>query len=106
MKHRGSQYWFWSDSKLPDESHEESLSNGLTIEVRARLSRKGITQLFIGIYTATGVPAAENYFDNRPNETVSQALSWGLTRARAMATSPTFDGLASLPTPETFFLKT
>lgn len=61
MRLRGGQCWAWADCKLPSKSHNESLSHGVEIEVQARLSRSGETQLFIGVYTQNGVMTAEEF---------------------------------------------
>lgn len=86
MWHRGDVFWQWADPTLHHRTHDEILPNGNAIDVQARLSRTGATQLFIGVYAAHGQRIFEEAFDKRPGETISTALSWGVTRARAMAT--------------------
>lgn len=86
MHIRGSEYWAWSDCQLPSKSHEERLSNGVEIDVQARLSRSGVTQLFIGVYGQGGSIAAEEFYPEMPDESVTTALAWGAQRARAIAT--------------------
>lgn len=50
MMRRGSKYWLWADCELHCRSHDEVLSDGTLIDVQTRVSRKGRTQLFVGIY--------------------------------------------------------
>lgn len=85
MRVRGREYWVWSDCQLPSKSHQESLSNGVEIDVQARLSRTNTTQLFIGIYEQSGAIAAEEFYPLVHDETVTSALAWGVQRARAIA---------------------
>ncbi|MNH35543.1 hypothetical protein D3C79_962360 [compost metagenome] len=54
--------------------------------MQVRLSRTGATQLFLGIYTCQGNALVEEYYDNRPGETMTRAMVWGVDRARALAT--------------------
>lgn len=77
MRHRGSQYWAWSDCRLPILSHDEALSNGMQLSVQARVSRNGVTQAFIGIYEDAGEMMVEEYYDSLFDETISQALAKG-----------------------------
>ncbi|VVO08385.1 hypothetical protein PS691_03201 [Pseudomonas fluorescens] len=85
MRVRGSEYWAWADCQLAGKSHQESLSNGVEIDVQARLSPSGATQLFIGVYAQSGEIAAEEFYPLVHDETVTSALAWGAQRARAIA---------------------
>jgi hypothetical protein len=85
MRTRGSAYWEWADSTLHSRTHEEELSGGATIDVQVRLSREGITQLFIGVYAATGMPLYEEGMDCRSSESMTRALAWGVGKARRIA---------------------
>jgi hypothetical protein len=55
MRIRGSMYRDWEDSQLECVTHEEAVESGSIIEVQARLSSAGDTQLFIGVYSSEGV---------------------------------------------------
>jgi hypothetical protein len=85
MMRRGSKYWLWADCELHSRSHDEVLSNGAVIDVQSRVSRKGRTQLFIGVYDKKGCPVFEESHDHLPNDTMTTALAWGVGRARSIA---------------------
>ncbi|WP_345956827.1 hypothetical protein Q9323_10630 [Pseudomonas fulva] len=85
MRIRGSVFWSWADPTLHHRAHEETLSDKTSINVQVRLSRKGLVQLFIGVYAPGGVPVYEEAFDDRPKESMSRALAWGVMRAREVA---------------------
>jgi hypothetical protein len=85
MMHRGSKYWLWADCELHSRSHDEVLSDGTLIDVQSRVSRKGRTQLFIGVYNKNGWPVFEESHHHLPNDTMTTALAWGVGRARAIA---------------------
>ncbi len=50
MRIRGNVFWKWADPTLHHRSHDETL----TMDIQVRLSRTGVTQLFIGVYAGTG----------------------------------------------------
>lgn len=83
MRHRGSQYWFWADSQLYNISHEEVGHDGLVIDIKARKSRVGEIQLFVGIYSKEGYPIREEYLDQIREPCLEKAICWGLERARS-----------------------
>ena len=85
MRPRGSKYWGWADPALHSRCHEESYADGVSIDVQVRLSSEGVTQLFIGVYTSAVIPLLEEAYYSRPHETMTQALAWGVGRARAAA---------------------
>lgn len=85
MRHRGSTYWSWADFQLPTESYEETRDDGTKIDVQARISRTGGTQLFLGLYNEAGHPTVEEYYDNVPGENVARALKVGMKRAAELA---------------------
>jgi hypothetical protein len=85
MHKRGSQYWAWSDCALPSRTHEEMLADGTAIEVQARLSRRGETQMFLGVYAKGGALMVEEYYESCPGESLARASVWGVQRARAIA---------------------
>ena len=66
-------------------THDEMLNNGMTIDVKVRLSNDGITQMFIGVFAPSFVPLFEEGFDSRPGESMTRALAWGVGRARRVA---------------------
>lgn len=95
MWKRGDVYWQWADPTLHHRTHDEVLECGCTINVQARLSRTGDTQLFIGIYAREGQSLHEEALDRMPGQTISRALLWGVTKARGMA--PKLTGGSPLP---------
>ncbi|MGB5954865.1 hypothetical protein [Pseudomonas sp.] len=86
MRIRGDVFWDWADPTLHHRTHDETLSDGTFIDVQVRLSRTGNTQMFIGVYAASGMPLHEEAFDSRPGESMTRALVWGVGRARRIAT--------------------
>lgn len=82
MRHRGSQFWLWTDNRLPLHTHEEVLSDGMQVEVRARVSHEGVTQVFVGIYDDRGIMLCEEFHDRDRDEPYCDALKWGAQRAR------------------------
>ncbi|WP_280041152.1 hypothetical protein [Pseudomonas sp. Hg5Tf] len=85
MRTRGNAYWEWADPTLHCRTHEEELSDGATIDVQVRLSRAGVTQLFIGVYACGGMVLYEEGIDCRSNESMTRALAWGVGKARHIA---------------------
>lgn len=85
MLKRGDDYKRWCDPGLNHQVHQQTLDDGTLLEVQTRLSRTGATQLFIGIYEADGACIHERVYDQRPGETTTRALLWGLGRARRLA---------------------
>ncbi|MGN8259529.1 hypothetical protein ACLEJW_09365 [Pseudomonas sp. SMSB3] len=85
MWHRGDIFWKWADPILHHRTHDETLANGISIDVQVRLSRTGSTQLFIGVYAEHGQRLFEEAFFKRPGETMTRALAWGVSKARALA---------------------
>lgn len=82
MRHRGAQFWLWTDNRLPLHTYEEVLKDGVQVEVRARMSHEGVTQVFIGIYDGHGVMLCEEFHDRDRDEPCCAALRWGAQRAR------------------------
>jgi hypothetical protein len=85
MMRRGSKYWHWADCELHCWLHDEVLRDGNLIDVQTRVSRKGRTQLFIGVYDKNGWPVFEESHHHLPNDTMTTALAWGVGRARVIA---------------------
>lgn len=85
MKKRGETYRQWCDPILHHQTHEQTLDDGTCLEVQTRLSRTGATQLFIGVYDADGNVVCEQIYDQRPGETMTRALMWGVGHARQLA---------------------
>lgn len=85
MRIRGDVFWSWADPTLHQRSHEETLSDGSFIDVQVRLSPTGATQMFIGVYASSGAAIHEEAFDSRPGESMTRAMTWGVGRARRIA---------------------
>jgi hypothetical protein len=85
MRNRGPIYWNWSDVQLQTRTHEEELDNGTKIDVQARTSRTGGTQMFIGVYLIDGRVITEEAYDSMPGQTIAHAIVSGTQRARAVA---------------------
>lgn len=82
MRKRGSVYWRWVDPEIHVRNKDERLSNGTLLNVQVRTSKTGETQLFLGVYAQHGMMLLEEAFDTRPGETMTQAMTWGLARAK------------------------
>ncbi|RON53889.1 hypothetical protein [Pseudomonas frederiksbergensis] len=89
MRHRGAQYWLWTNSQLRGRSHDEILPDGTQIDIQARFSREYVTQVFVGVYTRDGAALAEEFYDREERPTLAKALAWGNARAQAILTSVT-----------------
>lgn len=87
MRVREDVYWQWADANLHSRCHDEALSDGISFEVQVRLSRLGATQLFLGLYSSEGRAIHEEYHRQRPGESMTRAMVWGVNRARALATA-------------------
>ncbi|MEN5036836.1 hypothetical protein [Pseudomonas sp. TWI929] len=85
MRARGSTYWCWANSSLHSRCHAEAYVDGVSIDVEVRLSTEGLTQLFVGVYASEGMALLEEVYDTRLEETMTQALAWGVVRARTTA---------------------
>lgn len=86
MRNRGDKYWAWADCKLHTRCHDQELANGTKVDVQVRLSRTRVTQVFIGVYAKSGMMLFEEYHDGCGAKTITQALLWGMGRARSLAT--------------------
>ncbi|EJM63858.1 hypothetical protein PMI30_04006 [Pseudomonas sp. GM50] len=82
MRHRGAQFWLWTDTRLPLHIHEEVLGDGVQVEVRARVSHEGVTQVFIGVYDGHGILMGEEFHDRGRDVPCCAALEWGAQRAK------------------------
>lgn len=85
MRHRGEKYWSWADPAVHCRTHDETLIDGITIDVQIRLSAKRDIQMFIGVYALDGMPLKEETYYSRPNESMTTSLAWGVERARRLA---------------------
>lgn len=65
--------------------HSETLSNGCTIEVRAKILRDGSLQMFIGAYRPDGTAILENNAPEPHLLDMEAALEWGIDIARGAA---------------------
>ncbi|WP_431699894.1 hypothetical protein [Pseudomonas sp. BR20] len=91
MRKRGNVYWDWVDPARHTRSVDERQVDGTTLNVQVRMSLLGRTQLFVGVYGGKGQVISEESFESSPGETMTQALAWGLERARSQSpirTSP------------------
>ncbi|QHG64310.1 hypothetical protein [Pseudomonas putida] len=93
MRIRGDVFWDWADPTLHHRTHDETLSDGTSIDVQVRLARTGNTQMFIGVYAPSGMTIHEEAFDSRPGESMTRALAWGVGLARRVAA----EGAATVP---------
>lgn len=85
MRIRGNVFWQWVDPALHHRTHDETLDDGTVIDVQVRLSPSGNTQMFIGVYAASGMALHEEALDSRPGESMTRALAWGVGCARRLA---------------------
>ncbi len=97
MRIRGDVFWKWADPALAHRSYDETLDDGTAIEVQTRLSRTGATQVFIGVYAASGMPLHEEAFAAMPGESMNRALAWGIGRAKSIANEPNRKGIKRPP---------
>jgi len=82
MRRRGAKFWLWTNTRLPLHTHEEVLGSAVHIEVQARVSQDGITQVFIGVYATNGWAICEEFHDRLMSEHYCVALKLGAQRAR------------------------
>lgn len=85
MRIRGSAFWAWADPALYTRTYSEELDDGTHLDVQVRLSSAGSTQLFIGVYAATGMALYEEAVDCRGKESMTRALARGVGKARRLA---------------------
>jgi hypothetical protein len=87
MHRRGEQYWRWSDCQLECVTRRAMSIDGTQIEIRGRTSRESITQLFVGIYRPNGLALAEEFYPHCAEESLLDALDWGLQRGHYLVDS-------------------
>lgn len=85
MRQRGEAFWGWANADLHHRTHDETLENGVHIDVQVRLSIKGITQLFIGVYSPTGEAISEQAYEACHGESMTRAMARGVASARVIA---------------------
>lgn len=85
MRNRGQIYWNWADPALHSRDYDERLSSGTVLNIQVRLSKTSQTQLFVGVYGQSGLLLFEDSYLERPGQSMSQALLWGLALAREKA---------------------
>ncbi len=81
LKQRKQVFWDWSDCELHTRCHDGLLPDGGQIDVQVRTSRSGAVQLFVGAYSGSGGMLFEEYYKERPGESMSGALAFGVARA-------------------------
>lgn len=82
MSQRGQVYWDWIDPELHCRNHEERMNGGELIDIQVRLSKKTEPQLFVGAYGKQGELIFEESYSDRPGETMTQAMEWGIAHAK------------------------
>lgn len=85
MRKRGQKYWQWSEADIHVRNHDERLSSGVFVNIQVRHSASAGTQLFVGLYGEKGVMIIEEIYESRPGETMTQAIEWGVGRAKKLA---------------------
>ena len=60
MRHRGTGYWLWTNTRLPFQAFEEVLGDGVQVEVRARISLLGFAQVLSGFMAAMAGRSAKS----------------------------------------------
>jgi len=93
-KQRGRVFWDWSDCELHSRYHDGLLPDGGQIDVQVRTSRTGSVQLFVGAYNGNGGVLFEEYYKERPGESMTSALAFGVARAM-MLTATTLSSISS-----------
>ena len=89
IKQRQRVFWDWADCELHSRC-QDGVVVGVQIDVQVRASRAGKVQLFIGGYDSDGRMVFEEYYKERPGQTMTSALEWGVARAERLAVeSPT-----------------
>ena len=84
MRARGQKYWAWASADLHVRNYDERLNDRTLINVQARHAPQAGTQLFIGVYGEKGVMVFEEVYESRPGETMTQAIEWGVVRAKVL----------------------
>jgi hypothetical protein len=84
MRARGQKYWAWATADLHVRNYDERVSDRALINVQVRHSPQTGTQLFIGVYGEKGVMLFEEIYESRPGETMTQAIEWGIERAKVL----------------------
>lgn len=82
MRTRGQIYWDWAHMDLHVRNHDERLSDGTLINIQTRHSPISSTQLLVSVYGKGGAMIFEEIYDTRPGETMTQAIAWGVSRAK------------------------
>lgn len=81
MRNRGQVYWEWANPELHFRNQDERLPCGSLINIQARISKEGVTQLFYGIYGVKGLALHEEYHPACEGQTISTAMAWARQRA-------------------------
>lgn len=99
MRIRGQKYWDWARNDVHVRDYDERLSDGTLINIQVRHCAEWATQLFIGVYSFTGEMLLEEGYASRPGETMTQAIAWGVDRAKELL-GPRGDVQSKLTRPE------
>lgn len=86
LKQRQAVFWQWADCRLHNRCVDDVTCDGSQLDIQVRMSRQGVVQLFIGIYSKTGSMVIEEYYPERSDESMTLALKWGEDRARTLST--------------------
>ncbi|MEW5697617.1 hypothetical protein [Pseudomonas synxantha] len=81
---RGRTFWTWANPHLHCRTKDERLADGSQVNVQVRTSSTGAVQLFLGLYAPKGIMIFEESFDSRPGQTMTQAMEWGISRAKEL----------------------
>lgn len=83
-RQRTKTYFEWAAIREPYRSKELTLENGVFVESCGRQLSGGAVQLFVGIYTAEGIPITEDYTPDVQGMTVEEAIDWGFDRGKSV----------------------
>lgn len=79
-RQRKKAHFEWEAIREPYKSKELTLPNGVFVESCGRQLSSGRIQLFVGVYTAQGVPVLEDFTYDVKGMSVEEAIEWGYDR--------------------------
>lgn len=100
MRKRGQKFWDWNSTDLHVRDHDERLSDGTSINIQVRHSPTQGVQLFVGVYAPDDAMLSEEFYDSRIGETMTHAIEWGVSRARAFVNNKSGRSPATTGKPE------